>query len=159
LATSFDVSAVEMQTKKEKIMKKVLAFLSLSVVLSSVSMANTYVKCGQSLNESGDDVIGYELEVSSESDIYSGPVGGSWNLKLRSEDSEWLEKNPKVTAREANGDIEISLKMDQSASGPVGVKYVLKGLYDDYPVLEKYSMGGFAGNIKQGTFKCFSGND
>lgn len=133
--------------------------------MSSTAFANTYVKCGKQADlESAPEVVGYELELSSEgADDYTGAVGGSWNLKLQSEDSEWLAPNPNITAKNyKSGDqmiVEISIQQGRSSSGPIGTKYRLVDLYSDEPTLEKYAMGGFAGTLMLGKFQCFSGND
>lgn len=142
---------------------KILATLC-AALFSSLALANTYVKCGKAVNPETQEVTGYELELSSEgNDDYSGPVGKNWNLKLESENSPWLSANNNIVAKnyKKGGDVvvEISIKMAQSASGPVGTQYKLIGLYSETPVLEKYTMGGFAGSLKTGTFQCLSGND
>lgn len=142
--------------------------LFFALVLSlqtSAAFANTYVKCGKEASlDNAPDVVGYELELSSEdSDGYSGPVGGTWNLKLENENSEWLASNPNIRAKTVkSGDqvnVEITITRGRSSSGPVGTKYLLVDLYSDEPTLEKYTMGGFAGPLMLGTFQCFSGND
>jgi hypothetical protein len=144
-------------------MKKMAFVLIASMTFSSMAFANTYVKCGESVDLMADTVSGYELEISSENDIYSGPVGENWNLKV-DEAGNWLDVNKNITARsfkdaDDNTVIEVSIKQGQSVTGPVGIKYKLIGLYDDEPVLEKYTMGGFAGSVKIGTFQCQSAND
>lgn len=136
----------------------------LGTVLSSSAFANTYVKCGKTADFDSYEVTGYELELSSEgADDYSGPVGTNWNMKLGSEDSEWLKPNKKITAKsyEVDGDtvVEITVKMAATPSGAVGTVYKLIGLYNEAPTLEKYTMGGFAGFLKVGTYQCLSGND
>lgn len=135
----------------------------LSFAAPSLALAHTYVKCGKTADLEEGTVSGYELELSSQGgDDYAGAVGGNWNLKL-AEDGEWLAANPKITAKKTKvGDdtvIEITIKIAQAASGPVGTRYKLTGLYDDQPTLEKFTMGGFAGTQKIGTFQCISGND
>jgi hypothetical protein len=126
---------------------------------SSVAFANTNVKCGQSLN--GDVITGFELEIASDDDKYDGPVGEHWDLKLDSEDAEWLSPNQNITAKKyrqgADTIIEITILSGPSAVGPVGTIYKLISLYDEEPVLEKYIMG-FAGQ-KIGTFRCISAVD
>lgn len=135
-----------------------------ALLLAPSAFANTYVICGKSVDADTMEATGYELELSSEGeDDYSGPVGKKWNMKLDSQDSEWLAPSEKVIAKnyEQDGDtiIEIKIIQGQSPSGPVGTRYKLIGLYNDEPVLEKFTMGGFAGTIKVGTFQCASGND
>ena len=136
----------------------------LSLSSSFAAQANTYVKCGKTVDFEAFEVTNYELELSSEgSDDYSGPVGKNWNMKLGDEDSDWLEFNPAITAKnyEENDTVvvEIKIKTATSASGAVGTRYKLIGLYDEAPILEKYTMGGFAGAVKIGTYQCLSGND
>src|SRR5688500_16205914 len=131
-----------------------LVTLLIASFFTPVSFANTYVKCGLEASfDRAPDVVGYELELSSEGeDDYSGPVGEKWNMKLGREDSEWLEPNSKVTAKNfLKGEdtiVEITIEIGSSVTGPVGTRYVLTSLYDDEPTLEKYTMGGFAGTIK-----------
>lgn len=134
------------------------------VLWSSSVFANTYVRCGHAVDWNNWEVEGYELELSTEgADDYSGSVGVNWNMKLGSEDAEWLNPNPNITAKnyKVDGDtiVEIQIVMGKSMSGPVGTRYVLTGLYDDSPRLEKFTMGGFAGSVKTGTFECFTGHD
>lgn len=141
---------------------KLLVLMS-CLVFSVEAFSYTYVKCGKSVDFENFVVSGYELELSSESDDYMGTVGGTWNLKLKSEDSDWLPASRNITAQSSivDGDtiIQIIIIFDRTPSGPVGLRYKLIGLYDDAPVLEKYTMGGFAGSVKTATFECFSGND
>jgi len=53
-----------------------------SLLLTSPAFASSYVICGKSADLLTQKVAGYELELSSESDNYNGPVGKNWNLKL-----------------------------------------------------------------------------
>lgn len=137
----------------------------LLAVFSVQAHASSYVMCGKKVHQNADGdlhVTGYELELSSGNDDYSGIVGKNWNLKLQ-ENGDWLESTKKITAKsyEENDTtiVEVSIINGISPSGPVGTKYKLIGLYDDYPSLEKYNIGGFTGNVKIDTFACFSGND
>jgi hypothetical protein len=140
-------------------MKTILSILV--ALISTSAFANTYVKCGQKANLDTFEVKGYELELSSENDKYTGEVGKNWNLKLGSENSEWLENNKNITAStDKNGVITIFVRKFQTVSGYIGTRYVLTGLYDDQPVLEKYTLGGgIVGPMKVGTLECVSGND
>lgn len=145
---------------KRKVLLSMLAF-----ALSSTSLAsNTFVQCGQYVDEDSFEVTGFELALSSEgSKRYHGPVGDSWNLKLGSENSEWLDFNRKITAKEfkdKNGTVvEVTIQKDRSISGPVGIKYRVLNFFDFNPVLEKYSIGGFAGERLIKTYPCISGHD
>ena len=132
-------------------------------LMSSTSFAYTYVKCGDKVNKKTGEVTGYKLELSSENDRYSGSVGKNWNLKTE-EDGDWLAPNPNVVARKSkneNGEtlIDIIITRAKTPTGPTGTHYQLIDLYGDYPVLEKYTMGGFAGTKKIATYECISGND
>lgn len=132
--------------------------------LGSGAFANTYVKCGKFHDKKSDKIYGYELELSSESpDDYSGPAGRNWNIKLFKERSEWLDLSPNIVAKNFKRDektvVEITMKYGDTPTGPVGLRYVLSDLYADYPTLEKFSFGGFAGTVKLGTYACITGND
>lgn len=133
-------------------------------VFSQTVFANTYVKCGKYREKKSDKIFGYELELSSESpDEYSGPAGRKWNIKLFKERSEWLDLSPNILAKNFKRDektvVEITMKYGDTPTGPVGLRYVLSDLYADYPTLEKFSFGGFAGTVKLGTYECITGND
>lgn len=139
-------------------------FLFTYLLVPVVSQANTYVKCGESVDLDTAEVTGYELELSSEgADKYSGPVGGGWNMKLTSESAAWLSFNKNVVAQSYNENgsvvVEIEIRQGQSIGGPVGTRYKLIGLFDDMPRLEKYVLGGFAAGTQAGVFQCLSGND
>lgn len=144
-------------------MKTILWTLTVSTLLTSTSFASTYAICGKKISKDGQNVEGYELELSAESDKYAGPVGKNWNLKLGSQKSDWLPANKNIVAKsqKANGDVvvDITIATGRSATGIVGTAYRFIGVYADYPVLEKYTIGGFAGTVKVGTFECVSGND
>ncbi len=135
------------------------------VIFATISMtsvsASTYVKCGRTVNLETEEVTGYELELTSESS-YNGPAGKNWSLKL-DEHAEWMKLNPKIVASQYeeldNTIVEVRITDAMATSGPVGTRYKLIGLYDDEPVLEKYTMGGFAGTVRVGKFKCFSSID
>lgn len=131
-------------------------------MVSSSAFASTYVKCGKAIDTETLETQGYELELSSESDRYTGHVGGEWNLKLK-ESGDWLKPNRNVTAKTTKVDgttiIEVTIKQAQAASGPVGLRYRLVGLWDEEPVLEKYSMGGFVGTRLLEKFKCVGTSD
>lgn len=146
-------------------MKKLITLILLMSSLPAFS--NSYIVCAQKVDfdeyiETG-KVVGFELALSSEDDDYSGALGTNWNLKLGSDDSEWLVSSKKVKARtlEQEGSIVVNISIEnaRSASGPVGTQYKLIGLFDDSPVLEKYTMGGFAGSLKVATFECVGSYD
>lgn len=144
-------------------MKKIIFTTFCIACFATSAYANTYVICGKTVNPETQEVTGYELELSSEGDDnYSGPVGKNWNMKL-SENADWLKSSSKITAKNYQEDndttIEITIEEGKSVTGPVGTTYKLMGLYSDAPVLEKYTLGGFAGSVKIGTFQCAASND
>lgn len=144
-------------------MKKLFVAAVICGILPLSAFANTYVQCGKFVDLEAGKVTGYELEISSENDLYSGPVGKNWNLKLN-QNADWLTVNPKITAKSSKNAedrtvIEITLKQAESVTGAVGIQYKLIDLYSDEPTLEKYTMGGFAGSVRIATFKCQSAND
>lgn len=144
-------------------MKKLVYLVICSSFLGSSVFAQSYVKCGTDVDLDTMEVTGYELEMSSDNDDYSGPVGENWNLKL-DENGDWLSPRRNVLARSLQDSnqrtlVEITISKGATATGAVGTVYKLIDLYSEEPVLEKYTMGGFAGTVKLGTFKCLSGND
>lgn len=145
-------------------MKTFFSILVFSTLASGAAMANTYVKCGQLADWDAFTVTGYELELSSEDgDEYKGPVGIKWNMRIGSEQADWLKTNKSITATSSKKDgsviVEIKMIMAKTPSGPVGTRYKLIGLYDEMPKLEKYNIGGFTGNLLVGTFECITSND
>jgi hypothetical protein len=142
--------------------KTMLVHFFMATISTSV-FASSYYICGKTVNLDNGTVTGYELEISSGDDDYSGIVGETWNLKLQ-QDADWMAPRSTITAKttqNGNGEdmVTVTVVHGQSASGMVGTQYKLFGLYDDEPVLEKYTMGGFAGSIKTDTFKCISALD
>lgn len=142
-------------------MKTILLSLC-TTFFSTTALANVYIKCGKTANGDEATVTGYELEVSSESDNFNGPVGNNWNLKL-DETGDWLPATNLITAKSVEKDttttVSIKIKQGDSLTGAVGTEYELVGIYDDKPSLKKFTMGGFTGKILIGTFECFSAND
>ena len=141
---------------------KILLHLFVATISTS-AFGSSYYICGKAVNPDNGDVTGYELEISSGDDDYSGVVGESWNLKLE-QGSDWIKPRPGITAKTTqNSDgedmVTVTVVQGQSASGSVGTQYKLFGFFNDEPVLEKYTMGGFAGSIKINTFKCISSID
>jgi hypothetical protein len=144
-----------------------MKYLILALIFSSSSaFANAYVKCGKSVNQETNKVTGYELELSSDNDNFSGVVGKNWNLSLEKENN-WMKTkgNENVTAqmnkdKEYNVTVEVFIRGAKTASGWTGTRYVLANLYSDFPTLEKWTLGGgIVGPMKQGSYKCYSGND
>ncbi len=143
--------------------KKSILVQIFATTVSASAFGSSYYICGKTVNPDNGTVTGYELEISSGDDDYSGVVGENWNLKL-AQDSDWISPRPGITAKttqNSNGEdmVTVTVVQGQSASGLVGTQYKLNGLFDDEPVLEKYTMGGFAGSIKTDTFKCISSID
>ena len=131
--------------------------------ISSSAFASSYVSCGQ--GEPDDEILfgsAQEIQISSGDDAYAGPVGGTWELKLKTKE-DWMAANKAVTAsttRDSQNRVVVTISMVQAQGlGPVGVKYVLTDLYADYPTLEKFAIGGFAGGSKVGQYSCASAND
>lgn len=144
-------------------MKVIFAVLIGSIV-SLAASANTHIICGKSIDWDNYAVKGYELELSSENDEYQGLVGNRWYLKLGSEDSEWIDSDPNISARTIESEdsdtvVEVIVKQAEAASGPVGYRYRLVNLFDDEPTLEKYSMGGFVGTLLLEKLKCMASYD
>lgn len=134
------------------------------LITSFAHASNTVVVCGQSTNADEFSVTGFELMISSESgDGYNGPVGGSWNMKIGKEESDWLpeNKNVKASMKKVGGrtQVEIVMVQGRGPSGPVGTRYVLADLYGEETTLEKWNFGGFTGKVKVGEFNCLTAAD
>jgi hypothetical protein len=143
---------------------KIFAFGLTGLLLSTLAHAsNTVAICGETTNADEFSVTGFELMISSEdSDGYKGPVGGSWNMKVK-EDGEWLPENKNIKASMKNVDgktqVEIVMVQGRGPSGPVGTRYVLADLYGEETTLEKWNFGGFTGKVMVGEFKCLTAAD
>lgn len=145
-------------------MKKVILAVAALVTFGPSAFANTYVICGEKVDADSGDVRGFELELSSQwAGECSGQVGKKWNMKLGGKVAEWLAQNKKITATTLNDEgfkiVSIQIETGRTTSGQIGTKYVLHGLYDENPVLKKYTTGGYSGTVEIGTFECVSGND
>lgn len=142
---------------------KFVYLIAISTILSTSAWANSNVKCGKYTNFDDFEVKGFELELSSDSDDYSGIVGKKWHLKLESENSEWLKVNKNITARNYKKDgltiVQITIKTGKSVEGQIGINYKLVGLYEEEPTLEKYRIEGSSNYVKIGTYKCISAID
>jgi hypothetical protein len=143
---------------------KIFALGLTGLLLSTLAHAsNTVAICGETTNADEFSVTGFELMISSEdSDGYKGPVGGSWNMKVK-EDGEWLPENKNIKASMKNVDgktqVEIVMVQGRGPSGPVGTRYVLADLYGEETTLEKWNFGGFTGKVMVGEFKCLTAAD
>jgi len=144
-------------------MRLMICAIIVSLAFVQPALAYTYVKCGKTVSVEDLTTEGFELEISSETDEYSGAVGGNWQMKLGSEDSKWLKSNRNIVAKKTvnkkSTDIDISIIKANTPSGPVGTQYKLFGLYSEQPRLEKYNVGGFTGYLKVGEYQCASAND
>lgn len=136
-----------------------------TLFLTNMAFASSIVKCGVKADVDNFEVKGYELELSSQNDDFSGAVGGTWHMKVGSEKSKWLKKNPKITAETSeneDGDtvVEVVLRGARTPTGYTGTRYVLIGLYSEQPTLEKWSLGGgIIGRRKLATFECVAAQD
>ena len=144
-------------------MKFALALLTFTL-FSVGAHASTYTICGDKIDMENMKAEGYVLEVSSEDDDFNGVSGGTWALKLQpGPNGKWIEKNPNITAKsqrvKGKTNVEISVVIGRSPTGPVGNTYLIKNIYNENPTLEKYTMGGFAGKVLEKTVQCESAVD
>lgn len=144
-------------------MKAVAAVLVFSAFTSAPAFALAYVKCGQTANLEDGEVTGYEIELSSESDNFTGPAGGTWNLKLK-EDAEWLanvDQNDVAQTKETKSRTQINIRIspESALAQGSGVVYKLSDLYDEEPTLEKFKITNANKLLSLGQFQCFTAND
>ena len=104
-----------------------------------------------------------EATFSADENGFSGPVGGSWEMTLGEEEkvtgkSVTAKTTQVIVGGRTQVDVEITMVIGRSGSKDVGTRYILKNIYGD-AILEKYNLsGGFAGDVKLGTFECTGGN-
>jgi len=130
-------------------------YLLTSLLFSSLANASSFIECGSGSYQEGTGYQVEELALSSQSDDYNGPVGGEWIIRFAG--GEWIEEG-KINAVSNQKDeltsVEIKVVVTQAIGGPVGTRYVLSDKDSESPVLERYTMGGFVGNVLTGIFTC-----
>jgi hypothetical protein len=139
------------------------ALAALTVLFANTSHASIYISCGTGEpNEEMSYGENQELQISSADDVFEGPVGGTWELKLGANE-DWMQPTPSVTAVltgvEGARGVEVTIQSANTPSGPVGIRYILNDIYSDTPSLEKYTYGGFTGAMKIGEYNCVSAID
>ena len=133
-----------------------------SLAVAAPAFATSFVHCGTSIDDDG-NVAGFELAVSSDVDEYSGPVGGTWNLKIGSENADWLPEDANVVAGETRAggriNLEILISGPRSSASPLDTRYVIRDFYSETPRLTKYAEGGPNGDVVLGRYACVSAHD
>lgn len=134
-----------------------LAFASLATLLfSHAASANIYVNCGDWQNDEISKSV-FQISAENDSDL-KGPVGNGWFVKFGGE--EWIESG-EISAKKTKkaGIVTVTVTVvDAHGISDVGTQWVLTDLYGS-PVLEKFTMGGFAGTVNIGHWDCENGND
>ncbi len=143
-------------------MKNLFFALFLCVSLPSVSLGSMYVICAQEMSEDLDLMVGYELEISSESDSFHGSVGENWEMKVE-RDGDWLSPQKNVQARsyvvKKKTIVEIALPTGFLLNQSSPLVYRLIDLYGEEPYLEKFSVQNPKAVELIDTFQCRSSAD
>ncbi len=135
---------------------KHLAFITFFI--ASTVHAAYYVECGIGFNEDEATFKQVEFKASSADDIFRGKNSDVWSVALR---GNWLA-NGKATAKvtEKNNSKTINIEIAKGTGfAKVGKRFEVVGMYDDYPKLNVYEIGGIAGGIKTATYECYTAID
>jgi len=131
-------------------------FLIALLATTSFAHAAYYVECGTELNEDEGTFKEVAFRASSQDEIFSGENGKEWDVALG---ENWLAagKATARVARPATGgkDLQIIVSRGEGISR-IGKRYVIVDMYADFPVLDVYNVGGFAGGVKTNQFECFT---
>jgi hypothetical protein len=129
-------------------------FLVALLATTSFAHASYYVECG---NGDGADLDDTVFRASSGDEIFRGENGREWEVALA---GDWLAagKAKAKVLRDAEGNKNLQvIVVQRHGVTQIGHRYVVVGMYDDYPTLEVYNVGGFAGGVKTAQYECFTG--
>ncbi len=132
-------------------------FLVALLATTSFAHASYYVECGLKPNEDGTEFEKTVFKASSGDEIFRGENGREWEVALA---GDWLAagkaKAKVLRDAEGNKNLQIIVARGQGFA-EIGHRYVVVGMYDDYPTLEVYNVGGFAGGVKTAQYECYTG--
>ena len=124
-----------------------------TLILSNVASAATSIECGV-LNATKNELVKSKYQFSSEDDKFYKEVGGYWQMKVG---KNWLDPNPKITAKRDGAKIFVTALADPSAR--VGKLFIIDVSHPDFPTLEIKAIGGFAGGTTLEKMECLGYND
>lgn len=132
-------------------------FLLTLLATTSFAHAAYYVECGLQPSADGTEFEETVFKASSSDEIFRGENGREWEVALA---GDWLAagkaKAKVLRDAEGNKNLQIIVVQRQGVT-EIGHRYVVAGMYDDYPTLEVYNVGGFAGGVKTAEYDCFTG--
>ena len=130
----------------------------IAALLCSASLAHAayYVECGTDFNEDEASFKQVVFKASSESERFSGRNSADgWSVGLG---EEWLadgKAKGRITGPMGSKVLTITVSKGQGQQ-EIGKKYVVDGMYDDYPTLKVMNVGGVAANVQLGTYECYT---
>jgi|GEM_PF-5891831 len=130
-------------------------FLLALLATTSFAHAAYYVECGADLNEDEGTFEAVSFRASSQDEIFRGLNSDVWSVAL-SED--WLadgKATAKVIQLDGSKNLEIIVAKGRGQSR-VGKRFVIVDMYADFPTLDVYNVGGFAGGVKTNQYDCFT---
>jgi hypothetical protein len=130
-------------------------FLLALLATTSFAHAAYYVECGTELNEDFGTFETVSFRASSEDEIFSGLNSDVWSVAL---DDDWLtdgKATAKVIQLDRSKNLEIIVAKGTGLSR-IGKRFVVVDMYADFPVLEVYNVGGFAGGVKTNQYDCYT---
>lgn len=134
-------------------------FLLSLFAMTSVAHAAYYVECGKNFSEAEAGFQKVAFKASSGTDTFTGPNGNNWEVALS---QNWLApKKALAKVERVNGEKRLSVKVSNGQAGisEIGQLYVIEQMYDDYPTLKVFNIGGFAGGTQIGSFECYTAID
>lgn len=131
-------------------------FLVALLATTSFAHAAYMVECGTELNEDEGTFKEVVFQASSEDEIFRGVNGKEWDVALG---DNWLaagKAKAKVIRTPTGGkDLQVTVVRGEGLA-QIGKRYVVVDMYADFPTLDVYNVGGFAGGVKTNQFECFS---
>ncbi len=130
-------------------------FIIALLATTSFAHAAYFVECGVNLNEDEGTFEKVVFQASSQDEIFSGLNSDVWSVALG---EKWLadgKASAKVVQLESSKNLEIIVAKGTGLSR-IGKRFVVVDMYADFPTLDVYNVGGFAGGVKTNQYECFS---
>lgn len=137
-------------------------FFFISLYFSNTAFASVYVLCAKEISPDSLDLEGYELELSSQEDLFQGPVGGSWEMRIERE-GDWLAMITGIVAKnylfKQMSIVEVRVSAGILKNEEALVIYRLVDIYGENPYLEKFHLENSKAPVKIAQFQCLSSVD